>query len=112
MRRKLAACLISIAILAMVSGCAMSPAKQEGTLIGAGAGALVGAGIGCGVAATQNGGNDNLAYETGSPVGFVGGAINGGPIGYFLAQEPPAPPLPPPPPPPPPPPAPPPAQER
>ena len=35
MRRKLAACMMAIAVLTMVSGCAMSPAKQQGMLIGA-----------------------------------------------------------------------------
>jgi len=96
---------MSLATLAMVSGCAMSPAKQRGMLIGAGGGALVGGGIGCGVAAGQPDADDGEAFEIGCPAGVVGGAIIGGAIGYFLAQEP----APPPPPPPPPPPAP---QER
>jgi outer membrane protein OmpA-like peptidoglycan-associated protein len=117
MRRRLAACLMSIAAVAMVSGCAMSPEKQKGMLIAAGAGALVGGGIGCGVAATQHGavdrgvnrvdGTNAEAYEIGCPVGVVGGAIIGGTIGYLLAKEQvtvtPPPPSPPPPPPPPPP---------
>jgi outer membrane protein OmpA-like peptidoglycan-associated protein len=102
-----------MAALSLLSGCAISPAKQRGMLIGAGGGAVIGGGIGCGVAAAQNDSDDGLAYEIGCPAGVVGGAIIGGAIGYFLAQEPAPPPPPPPPPPLPPPPPPPPApQER
>jgi outer membrane protein OmpA-like peptidoglycan-associated protein len=113
MSRKLATCLMCIAALSLVSGCAMSPAKRQGMLIGAGGGALIGGGIGCGVALAQPDSDDGEALEIGCPAGVVGGAIIGGTIGYLLAQEP-APPPPPPPPaaPPPPPPPPPPVQER
>src|SRR5260370_35826068 len=89
----------------------MSPAKQQGLIIGAASGAVIGGGLGCGIARASYGSvgqDDGLAYEIGCPVGFVGGAIIGGVIGYYLAQAPPPPPPPTRPPPAPPPPTPPP----
>ena len=85
-------------MLSLISGCAsMSPAQQRGVVIGAASGAVLGAGLGCGIARASYGSvgqDDGLAYEIGCPVGFVGGAIIGGTIGYLLAKE--APPPPPP----------------
>ena len=114
MRKQLARLLMWVAALAMVSGCAMSPAKRNGMLVGAGVGGLIGGGMGCGIAAIQDDGTESEAYEIGCPVGVGVGAIVGGTIGYLMAQEPPPPTPPPPPPPPPPalPPPPPQAQER
>ena len=99
MRKQLARLLMWIAAVAMVSGCAMSPAKRNGMLVGAGVGGLIGGGMGCGIAALQDDGTEAEAYEIGCPVGVGVGAIVGGTIGYLMAQEPLSPPPPPPPPP-------------
>src|SRR5260370_42583107 len=72
-RRKLATCLLSIAMLSLISGCAMSPAQQRGVVIGAASGAVLGAGLGCGIARASYGSggqDDGLADEIGCPVGF------------------------------------------
>ncbi len=94
------------AIALMVSGCAMSQAKQEGTVSGAIAGTMIGGAVGCGIAAGAGGGTSSTAYGIGCPLGAVAGGIIGGIIGYKYAQEPapspaatPVPPAPPPPPP-------------
>ena len=100
--------IVSAALTLLISGCTNMTYRQQAALKGAAAGTIIGGGIGGGVAATQDGEN---RFAIGGPVGATTGAIIGGLLGYWLAEEPkpppPAPkPAPPPPPPPPPPPAP------
>src|SRR5262245_34991374 len=97
--------ILALATLTLlISGCANMNYKQQAALKGAAAGTIIGGGIGGGVAATQDGEN---RFAIGGPVGATTGAIIGGLLGYWLAEEPkpsPSPTAPPPPPPPPPPP--------
>jgi len=72
---------------AVASGCAMSPAKREGMLIGAAGGALFSGAAACGAAAAAGSQNSN-AVAIACPIGILGGAIVGGTFGYLLTQSP------------------------
>jgi outer membrane protein OmpA-like peptidoglycan-associated protein len=86
--------IVSAALTLLISGCANMNYKQQAALKGAAAGTIIGGGIGGGVAATQDGEN---RFAIGGPVGATTGAIIGGLLGYWLAEEPkPPPPTPPP----------------
>ena len=91
--------IVSAALTLLISGCTNMTYRQQAALKGAAAGTIIGGGIGGGVAATQDGEN---RFAIGGPVGATTGAIIGGLLGYWLAEEPKPPPSPPPPPPPPP----------
>jgi outer membrane protein OmpA-like peptidoglycan-associated protein len=93
--------IVSAALTLLISGCTNMTYRQQAALKGAAAGTIIGGGIGGGVAATQDGEN---RFAIGGPVGATTGAIIGGLLGYWLAEEPKPPPAAPPPPPPPPPP--------
>src|ERR1700730_15867308 len=107
--KKLGTYLLCVAVAGLAAGCSsMSPARQEGCLIGAGLGALAGGGIAA--AAIADGHGHSRSWEIGVPVGAAVGQVAGGIIGCLAVKE--APPPPPPPPLPPPPPPPPPAPEK
>ncbi len=78
---------MAVGMWAVVSGCAMSPAKREGMLIGAAGGALFSGAAACGAAAAAGSQNSN-AVAIACPIGILGGAIVGGTFGYLLTQSP------------------------
>jgi outer membrane protein OmpA-like peptidoglycan-associated protein len=106
--------LLWIAAIVGISGCGMSEAKRNGTIVGAalGAGLLGGGGAALG---GHIGDGDDDERGAAAGIGVAAGLLLGGALGYLLASEPEAAPPPPPPPPAapvPPPPPPPPAPKR
>ncbi|MGO9056112.1 MAG: OmpA family protein [Candidatus Binataceae bacterium] len=105
LRNKTAA-LVCLVFFVLLSGCAMSPGKQDAIMISAGVGGLIGGAMGCGAAGIVNA-SSTEAFEIGCPTGVALGAIVGGVIGAVTYREPvvtaqsttvaPPPPLPPPP---------------
>lgn len=93
--------LWALALIGMTSGCAMSPRKRDGAVLGAMFGAIVGGGVGAGVGPEfrHKGTGDDDERAAGIGIGVAAGAIIGAAIGYLWASdEEPAPPPPPPPP--------------
>ncbi|HEY2106985.1 MAG TPA: OmpA family protein [Candidatus Binataceae bacterium] len=78
--------LIVVVGLSLTSGCAMSPAKREGMMIGAAVGAAFSGAAACGTAAATGSNNSN-ALAIACPIGIVGGALVGGTIGYLNAYS-------------------------
>jgi OmpA-OmpF porin, OOP family len=103
--KRFAQCLMWVAALSFVTGCASMTQREKCIALSAtAAGLIIGGGTSAGLQANDK--KEELQWAT--PASVAGGALLGGIAGYFLCPTPPPPPPPPPPPAPPPPPPPPP----